>query len=244
MIPESSIPRLTVERQLDTDTGSSTTKYFWDGQPIPQVTLTGAVAEQISGLALIQKDLSNALRWVKKATTLTESLNSTGDTKYLQITDRELGDEIKCLFVASLIFYAKAFTEAAGRHAQMSRDWLDSEYRDTHDYFMTFRHNMAAHSGDEKLEIGQSYILLIPSRTGFDIRLGTSRSQPDFAIGEGDNERFCGLIAHAIEKVSVKYNKAGRKTIELAAQKGAEFWENAAKKGGSVDATQLHKDSE
>lgn len=242
MIPETNIPRLTVERQLDTESGKSITQYLWDGQPVPQVTLTGAVAEQISGLALIQKDLANALRWVKKATQLASALESSGG-RYTQITDREVGDEVKSLFVASLVFYAKAFTEAAGRRAQMSRDWLDNEFRDTHDYFMTFRHNMAAHSGDEKLETGRSYILLIPSKSGFDIRLGTSRSQPDFALGEDDDERFCSLIEHAIKKVSERYNKAGRKTIELAAKKGAEFWENAAKTGESVDATQLHKEA-
>ena len=40
----------------------------------------------------------------------------------------------------------------------MSRDWLEAEYRTVHDYFMKYRHNFAAHSGDEQLELTKSYL--------------------------------------------------------------------------------------
>jgi len=192
MIPDSVVQRLTTKRELDQKTGKSDTKYFWDGKPVPQVKLTGAAAEQMSGMAMIQKDLANAGRWIDSAVELIGELENSGDDShtYTPVTNRDIGDKIKSYFVSSLIFYAKAFTEAAGRRAQMARDWLDADYRDTHDYFMMFRHNMAAHSGDEKLEIGHTYIILTPSKDGHDVRLGTHRCQPDLALSEGDEKRF------------------------------------------------------
>jgi hypothetical protein len=244
MIPDSSIPRLTTKRELDQSTGQSSTTYFWDGKPVPQVKLSGAVAEQLSGLALIQKDLTNALRWIDNAVKLLGELEAKTESQtnaYSPISNREVGDQIKAYFVSSLVFYAKAFTEAGGRRAQIARDWLDVQFRDTHDYFMMFRHNMAAHSGDEKLEIGHTCLILIPSSQGYAFRIGTHRCQPDLAISESDEKQFRDLIAHAIEKVSERYNKTATRTIELAFAKGTEFWLVASSKGEAVDATELHK---
>ena len=62
-------------------------------------------------------------------------------------------------------------------------------------------------------------------------------------------ETSCGVIdcKRALEKASGDIQKAKEilkeKGLELAAKKGAEFWENAAKNGELVDATQLHKES-
>lgn len=241
MIPDDNVPRLTVERHLNPDTGETSVEYRWDGKPVPQVTLTGAAAERLSGLALIQKDLANALRWIKRAEELISALMSSEDTKYYRVEDRKVGDEVKALFVASLVFYAKAFTEASGRRAQMSRDWLDPQFRELHDSFMSYRHNMAAHSGDEKLELACSYILLIPDKNQLNVRLATNRIQPDIAIGDNEAEKFSGLIENAIEKVVDKYNKLATQIIKRAVEKGSDFWIKASRKRNSIDVTQLLK---
>ncbi len=246
MIPDSSVPKLTTHRVIDQNSGRTSTTYLWDGVPIPQVTLSGAVAEQMSGLALIQKDLENALRWIDKASELLSQMKTTSGSQgdgYVQMKDREVGNQVKAFFVSALVFYAKSFTEAAGRRAQMARDWLDVEYRDSHDYFMKYRHNMAAHSGDEKLEIGLTCLMLIPSDTGYTYRIGTHRCQPDLAILGGEEKQFSELIKHAMAKVSERYNKAATKTIQVAYEQGDDFWLNASAKNETIDATQLHKNA-
>lgn len=208
---------------------------------MPQIPLSGAIAENVSGLSLIQKDLANAGRWIAKAEALAESLRSDESQTYYQIKDRDLGDEIKSLFVSSLIFYAKAYTQAAGRRAQMSRDWLDEGFRDAHDYFMSLRHNMVAHSGDDKVELAESYILLLPAGDGFNFRLATSRMQPDIAMRQEDTGRFRNVIAHAIEKVEQKYNKASRKLIEDAVVLGVGYWTEAYRSGEPVDTKEIRR---
>jgi hypothetical protein len=82
-------------------------------------------------------------------------------------------------FVTALTFCGKCFSESAGRRAQVSRDWLEAEYRTVHDYFMKYRHNFAAHSGDEQLELTKSYVLIHPDRRDFLPFLPTMRMQPD-----------------------------------------------------------------
>lgn len=237
MIADRSLPGLQVERFLDPKTGVADVHYLWKGVLVPKVLLTGKIANQISGLALIQKDLANAKRWVQQAYDLTskEHAAAPDGTVYLHSQDRTLFDDAKAFFVAGLTFYGKAFTEAAGRNAQMQRDWLAEEFRSLHDYYMDFRHNFAAHSGDLKLEHSRSYLLLIPERGGTSLRLGTIRLQPDVAGAEEQEASFLSLLDHAISIVNEKYFEAGKRLIEAAVTRPQAFWYSAAQGGVPVD---------
>src|SRR5262245_9053798 len=146
MVKDNQMPGLSVNRSLDSATGQVATTYVWRGQPAVQVEIGGKLAERYSGLALIEKDLQNALRWCKRAET---GLIKAGGERasgprddsgliYVASGERELFDSVKAVFVAALTFYAKAFTQAEGRKVQMQRDWLDESFREQHDNCMRF----------------------------------------------------------------------------------------------------------
>ncbi len=240
MKPESEISGLRVQRHVDPDTGDLSIDFSFDGKPFPVIPIEGAVAERFSGLTLISKDLHNALGWAEEAATLMDGLRQPGSGSVIRVEDRVTGDRVKALFVAALTFYAKAYTEAAGRRAQMSRDWLDAEFRDRHDFFMSYRHNLAAHSGDEKYEEAESYILLVPAgHRGFNFRLFTNRKQPDFVHASDLQQTFPSLIEHAIAKVEAKYEKMGERLLTNASKMDGRFWRIAGASGAPLDVTKL-----
>ena len=163
MIHESNVAELHVERVLDGATGRVDSHYFWKGSVVPKVPIVGDHVTRMSGLALIQKDLANALSWMRKAREL--AVRITGHTLvsdpsvYRTLDDRDIANDIKAFFIAALVFYGKAFTEAAGRRTQMARDWLDVDFREAHDKAMRLRHNVAAHSGELRIEHAESSLL-------------------------------------------------------------------------------------
>ena len=144
---------------------------------------------------------------------------------------------IKALFVASLTFYGKCFTEANGRCAQISRNWLDAEHKEIHDYYMMFRHNFAAHSGDEKIELAKTFVLLHPKRKNEVLPyLPTIRMQPDLVLSRDDESSFEELIIYVTELVSKKYNDLAFKIVEeLVMVKDVAFWREKAKLGETVE---------
>jgi hypothetical protein len=237
MIRDSTLPDLQVERFIDPSTGEVSVHYLWKGMLLPKVTLTGKIADTISGLTLIQKDLENAKRWVERALDLTSKEHAVipKGVMYVHLQDRARADEAKAFFVAGLTFYAKAFTEAAGRKVQMQRDSLALEFRDRHNYYMDFRHNFAAHSGDLKLEYATSYLLMIPQRNGTALQIATTRLQPDAVGAETQEESFLSLIEHAISVVSDKYDKACTNLVKAAATRPEAFWRAAAQGSVPVD---------
>jgi len=239
MISDKSVYGLHIERHVDPDNGSLSIKYFYNGKAIPMIAIEGEEAERLSGLTLIQKDLNNARRWAAKAAARINDIREDSEAAHFKVEDREVGDEAKALFVAALVFYAKAFTKAAGRRAQMSRSWLDLNFREVHDSFMSYRHNMAAHSGSEKQEYALSYLLLVPEGDQVMLRLATNRLQPDFVTSDNTEEQFDQLIEHAISKVIERYNKLGVRIINRAIEMGPEYWIEASKLTTPVNINDL-----
>ncbi len=238
MVPEKDFHDLRVERFLDPQTGAPALHILWKDVLVSSVLLGGKAAEQISGLTLIQKDLTNARRWMGRASGLVAeaAARAPESASYVHATDRDVFDEAKAFFVAALTFYAKAYTEAAGRKAQMQRDWLDEPFRARHDYFMDFRHNFAAHSGDMRLEFAESFLLLIPeSGNRTVLRLFTSRVQPDVVMDREQEGDFARLIEHAIAKVTRRYDDAGRRLMEAAVSRPLAFWAAAGQGSEPVD---------
>lgn len=234
MQSDKAVPHLRVERFIDPQTGEATVHYLWKDRLVSKVKLAGRAAEQASGLTLIQKDLANARRWIEQAQQLIgdDFAHRPADTQYVHAQDRARFDTAKALFVASLAFYAKAFTEANGRKAQMQRDWLDEPFREPHDYYMNLRHNFAAHSGDLQVEYAESYVLLVPvSRHAMDLRFATNRVQPDFVQTFGEEQPYVALVDHALAKISERYSLAAERLAAAAASKSLAFW--AAASSGS-----------
>jgi hypothetical protein len=125
----------------------------------------------------------------------------------------------------------------AGLIAQISRDWLDAEHKELHDYYMMYRHNFAAHSGDEKIELANTYVLLHPKRKNEVLPyLPTIRKQPDIVFSREDENSFEELITYVIELVSKKYNDLAFKIVkELIMAKDVAFWREKAKLGETVE---------
>jgi hypothetical protein len=236
MKPDNSVPRLVPKRDLNPTTGAAEISYYWDQKVARKVQIRGKLADQLSGYTLIRKDLDNALNWIQLAEKLVMAHHKPVDgTYFFHATNREAFDLIKAYFVAALSFYGKCFTEAAGRHAQVSRDWLDANYRELHDYYMKYRHNFAAHSGDEQLELAKTYVLVHPDGKEFIPFLPTARMQPDVVLPNSGEPGLGELIQHVLEKVLAKYDRLSQKIIhDLVIPAGVEFWVAASEKNEVV----------
>ena len=244
MQSDESIPDLTVERRVDPKTGEPIIRYFWKRKRMLQVSVSGKIIDTLAGYSLIEKDLNNALEWTRQARRLVESTGeleaAEGVTKS---TDRETFNKVKSLFVSALTFYGKSFTQAQGRGPTLNKkDILAGSYLPAHEFYMGYRHNFAAHSGDAKLEYNKTYVLLHPNRKShIEPFIVTNRIQPDVVL-DHDDYSLEELIDHVRRNVHVKYEKLSRKVHENHVDKnGKEFWRNAAKKRKSVKLSSAKK---
>ncbi|MCS0362771.1 hypothetical protein [Vibrio diabolicus] len=229
------VQQLTSEHILDPDTGAVSPRYYWKRNKVPTVEIKGKLPNKLSGLTLIKKDLVNALNWIRTAKSLTNS-SYQGCGGYFEPDDREVYNQIKALFVASLTFYGKCFTEANGRGAQASKSWLNEEYTELHEYYMNFRHNFAAHSGDEKVELARTFVLLHPKKKSEILPyLTTVRQQPDLVLPTEGDKGLEELIEYVITLVDEKYEKLSFKIIDdLILSEGVAYWRQKSKKGAPV----------
>ena len=229
MKSDNSVKGLVSKKYIDPETGKGVVKYFWKRNLVPKVEITGKLPNKLSGLTLIQKDLNNALKWMQMAKGLI------GDERknpgYIFCKDRDIFDHVKALFVASLTFYGKCYTEANGRGAQVSRNWLDDEHKKIHDFYMGYRHNFAAHSGDEKVELAKTYVLLHPKRKEELLPyLPTIRLQPDIVLPDFGDKGLEDLIVYVSTLVSEKYDKLSRKIVnEMVLTREPSYWRSRSK---------------
>ena len=104
MKPDTSVPQLVVKRELDQATGEAKINYYWEGTLAPKVQMTGPLVDRVSGMTLIEKDLSNAHKWMKLAKKLAESKSSPLESGYFRAEDRDTFDTVKAYFVAAMTF--------------------------------------------------------------------------------------------------------------------------------------------
>ena len=236
MIEKQLTKNLSSKAFVDNATGEIHYHYYWKRNKAPKVEITGLLPNKLSGLTLIQKDLGNALRWIKAAKELTPKNIDSSKGFYYLADNRSTFDLVKALFVASLTFYGKCFTEANGRSAQVSRDWLDAKHKKAHDYYMMYRHNFAAHSGDEKVELAKTFVLLHPKKNEILPLLPTMRMQPDLVFTHDDEDDLEELIEYVINLVSQKYNDLAFKiTNDLVMVKNIDFWKEQFRIGETVE---------
>jgi len=238
MESENSIKELTRKEFVNPNTGEVHIQYYWKRNKAPKVEIKGKLPNKMSGLTLIKKDLDNALKWMKLARKLSDSVDDSydkSDSSVFLAKDRERFDNVKALFVASLTFYGKCFTEANGRGASVSRNWLNEEYKELHDFYMNYRHNFAAHSGDSKVELAKSFVLLHPKKKELIPITPTFRLQPDAAFSF-NGIKFEDLLVYISNLVAEKYIKLANKIVtELILVKDIDFWIDSAKKGKAVE---------
>lgn len=231
---DNTVQGLTSKKFVDKHSGDAYFKYYWKRNLVPKVEIKGDLPDKLSGYCLIQKDLKNVLSWMSLAEEL--SPNQKGrQGNFFNGGDRKVFDQIKALFVASLTFYGKCYTAASGRHAQISRDWLDEEHKKLHDYYMNYRHNFAAHSGNEKLELARTFVLTHPKKNELLPYLPTVRTQPDVILPSEGGKGLKDLVEYALKILDAKHSKLVDKIVnELILPKGPDFWKKAAKSGKPV----------
>jgi hypothetical protein len=233
IVPDTSDPDIVVKRFIEPLTGEVHALYYCKRKLMPQVPLQGFLSEQLAGYVLIEKDLQNALRWVKRAESLVEPDLLNTKSTYISSDNRDTYDLAKGLFVAALTFYAKCFTKCEGRRAQLNKSCLNAELRASHDLFMKFRNNFAAHSGAEKIEYAKASLVLRPKPKKQEMpQIVCNRVQPDLLLPRGSQPGLADLINSALSCVNARHDKITEKILnEEILPKGSEYWYKRAKRG-------------
>lgn len=233
---------LDVEYYIDSETGEFKAVYTFNNEIVDRIKLSGRIADRASSLSLIHRDLKSAKEWYQIANELAGRNELRTDGKlYGNILDIDLSSEIRALFVASLTFYGKAFSEAKGRKLKMERDWLDSECFGLHDCIINYRHNFAAHSGNQDYESAETSLLLIRKNGKTFYQAVTDRKQLSMIGVEDEHVDMINLFEHAIQVVEKKYNETLERIRTYVMQKSYSFWCLAATGKDPVNLDKLNK---
>ncbi|MBA6138187.1 MULTISPECIES: hypothetical protein [Pseudomonas] len=202
---------------IDKKTGRKHRIYKFRGRPCKRVVLKSKICDQLAGYALIQKDLKSAIDWMKEIERI-HSAQPKVDGGFFYAENREAYDLVKGLFVASLTFYGKCFSKCDGRPVKLEKRQLDEKFHRLHDLGIKYRHNFAAHSGAEKLEVAR-VVVVAPDKwkKGRDLpyRIMSEIEQPDLVWqDEKDAVVWVELFEHVREFVLNKGQQLHDKIVE------------------------------
>lgn len=213
-------------REVAGDTATDRqTFYYYKNKIAIRIQLNSALAQQLAGYTLIEKDLRNVLAWLQGIDTLFPP--NEHPNKTVISPDRERFNTIKGLYVASLTFYGKCFAQCEGRRARLSKKNIDIKFHETHDEILKQRNNYAAHSGADKFEDVKIALVLAPSKnTIAPPLLYRELSQPDVYMSSQDDEMsFIALVEHVRENVADKMKIVADKILhEEVAPLGKAYW--------------------
>lgn len=166
------------------------------------------LSKQLAGYSLIEKDIRNVQLWVNEAKK--RLLESSGGCDILvstKSTNRADFQFIKALFVASITFYGKLFTEAKGRRVKLDSSIYSTEsHKSLHKDLMDYRHQFTAHSGENSPEKVKIVLVTPPKQFKKELpHVVTELSQPDtVSVKELDQILILLSVLHkyAREKIS------------------------------------------
>lgn len=208
-----------VVEYVDKETGKVHRIYKYKNKPCKRAYINSRLADQLSGYALIEKDLRSSLIWLREIKTLLGVIDERRGRYTINKNDREKYNIVKGLFVAALTFYGKSFSKCEGRPVKLERSQLAEKYREVHDIAISYRHNFAAHSGAKKLEFVKVALVipdkLKPGKRDIPYNLYTELFQPDLAWSSGEKEVwFIELFEHAHGVAKEKIEKLKKKILE------------------------------
>lgn len=199
-----------IEERLDPVTGQMTNRYYFKERLCGRVKLDNGIAKQLAGYKLIEKDLRNIISWLNQIQVLMEKFDEEEFTweGNVMSPDRDTFQIIKGLFVASITFYGKIFTKAAGRRVKLESTWFSSdELLSGHNYIMSLRHSYAAHSGEDSPEKADIILAIDPVRRRETApQLFCELMQPD-TVGPEDITTFKKIVDELHEKVKNKISE-------------------------------------
>ncbi len=132
------------------------------------------------------------------------------------------------LFIAAVTFYGKCFTECKGRKVKLERANIATELRDLHDQMMSFRNNLAAHSGADKFEDVNIVLVLNPleKRCDENPMLVRELIQPEALVSVDPNDPgFPTLVESVRSWVLIKLDEINNKIFaDEIRPKGIDYW--------------------
>lgn len=180
-------------------------KYFYKNKQAYRITLDSKLAKQLAGYALIEKDLRSTLVWLQAIDGIQADIQINGS---LIAHDREKYNLVKGLYVASLVFYGKCFSQCEGRNARLNQKNIDKKFVELHNEIIKQRNNFGAHSGAEKIELATVALVFPQQKNAYHIfDIFTELDQPDVLNKFGDL-KFIDLVMDV-------HNKACQKRSEL-----------------------------
>lgn len=206
-----------IEERVDPVSGHLTNRYYFKERLCGRVKLDSGISKQLAGYRLIEKDLRNILSWLKQIQLLREKVDPKNfkGKEYVISPDRDTSQIIKGLFVASIAFYGKLFTKAAGRRVKLERSWFGSdELLSEHDYIMFLRHTFAAHSGENSPEMANIILAIDPVRRRETApELFCELIQPD-TVGYEDTTTFEKLVDALHVRVNDKISELSHRIFK------------------------------
>lgn len=233
----------TIQERVDSISGRLPNRYYFHSRLCGRVKLEGGLTAQLAGYYLIEKDLRNIIEWLNHIQLLMKEASPDDYMKQESFisSNRKTFQIIKGLFVASVTFYGKLFTQAAGRRVKLERSWFVSdELRSEHDDVMSFRHTYAAHSGKDSPESAIIILAIDPvKRRETPPQLFCELSQPD-TVGYEDISMFKKLVETLHDKVDNKISELNELILKNEVlEKGMNYWHRKIK---GTPNKRLHKD--
>jgi hypothetical protein len=198
--------------------------YTYNGKPCRRIKMDTRLCKQLAGYALIEKDLRSAKIWLSEIDELRQDEVAPPGSRISR--DRKTYNLVKGLFVAALTFYGKCFSKCDGRPVKIEKNQLDEKFRAVHDEIIRFRHNFAAHSGDERIEYVEIALVIPRSKNNLALpNLYRELFQPDLMFGKLEGVSFADTVEHARQVVLKKIDLLSKKIMEEEIYpKGREYW--------------------
>ena len=222
-------PDWKVREHINPSTGNHTNTYFYKNRKCYCIILESKLAQQLAGYSLIEKDIRSIKIWLDEILPYVTTLKKNQSQKS---PDRKTFNLVKGLFVSSVTFYGKCFTQCDGRKVKLRRsDIKDEKLKNHHDDIMKFRHNFTAHSGDEKIELVKIALVLDSKKNRKTLpHIITELLQPD-TVGETDIKDYFELLEYLQDFVTKRMKKISDKIYaEEILPKGRDYWYKKVKK--------------
>jgi len=225
------IDNIETKTVIDRVTGKLEVTYTYKRKRCPTIKLSSKLTKSYIGYYLIENDLADIESWLNIAYSHIPKNNKNKSKDNYLITDIENDSVVKGLFMSSVAFYGKCFTQAKGRGLKLDKSFVPNEYYALHDKIMNYRHTLVAHSGKGEWDTGVLKLVL-PPKKGKSISpcIKPELKRLSFIDDKEDDYRFINLVVLLKEKVRKKSNEVAKRIFSDEIKKKTEdYWYKQAK---------------
>ena len=208
-----------VERisNINPETGDIAYSYIYKNESCITEIIDTRLEKQYVAYDLIHHDLVCAKEWIELAHKILPPRSNGQSTKnkdqYGPMGHKEKETIIQSLFISSVTYYGKCFTQAKGRGVKLDKAFVPSEFNQKHDQIMEFRHTIAAHSGNGPWDVG--VLKLVKSPNG-DLKpfVWSELKMLSFCDDSEDEYKYIDLLHALIERVLNKIENLGKRILK------------------------------